>query len=110
MARAIDEIKLSLRHQHIEDFQTPNRPALTDDEKFYMLHYAIFGAFYPNYFVSKTAEVDVREAYKTTCGLPLASTIFMQGFPIDQAGVGMLYEADIKKIFEVRILLHTSNS
>ena len=52
----IEELKLSLKRNHIVSLPTPNRTELTWEEKITFIQYALFGAFYPNYFVRSESE------------------------------------------------------
>jgi ATP-dependent RNA helicase TDRD9 len=85
MAIAIEEMNLSLKRLGFITAPTVNVAPLSYTEKCRLLQYAIFGAFYPNYFLRKRGSTkDLREVHKTLFGQDPMTTVYMHGFPQGQ--------------------------
>lgn len=96
-----DEIIQCLQKKDIRQFSTPNREPLTPMQKYQHIHYCLFGAFYPNYFIREPQSIDMRDVERTLNGRDPMRTVYFSGFPQNQEDFGDLYERDIKKFFEV---------
>ncbi len=70
------------------------------------LQYAMFGAFYPNYFVRHYTPEDQREINKVLNGHDPMTSVYLTHFPQEQSRFSELYQQDIKRMFEVS---HTRN-
>ena len=113
-----DEIINSLTRVDIQKFPTPNIEPLIWDEKLKFVQIAIFGAFYPNYFLRKYGGHDMQQVinlitwrmfsklkfqvHKTLNGKDPMTSVYLTGFPSEQCQFGELYVNEIKEIFAVR--------
>ncbi|TRY66980.1 hypothetical protein TCAL_05974, partial [Tigriopus californicus] len=64
------------------------------------LHFAIFGAFYPNYFFQRHGITDQREIHKDLNGRSPTHSVYFTGFPIQQAKYGAIYADQVKALFQ----------
>ena len=105
MDMTITEIRRSLEQYNIRQLVLPNRKdrqkRKASDNDFLMLKVAIFGAFYPNYFIRSHGNLDMREVHKEINNRDPMTTLFLTGFPIDQAKYAELYMDQIKELFKV---------
>ncbi|XP_059081906.1 LOW QUALITY PROTEIN: probable ATP-dependent RNA helicase spindle-E [Tigriopus californicus] len=94
------KLKVSLQRVGISSDPMPNRPILTWAEKINPLHFAIFGAFYPNYFFQRHGITDQREIHKDLNGRSPTHSVYFTGFPIQQAKYGAIYADQVKALFQ----------
>ncbi len=99
MKVAIEEINLVLSRLGIVQPPSSNVERLPYAEKYRMLQYAIFGAFYPNYFVCERTERNSREMMKSMSGKDPMTSVALHGFRDSQAKFGELYAQDVKDFF-----------
>ena len=106
MSMTIGEIKKSLLQHNIRPLNLPNRPdrknRKASDNDYLILKVAIFGAFYPNYFIRTHGSLDLKEVHKEVNNRDPMNTLFLTGFPQEQAEFGELYVNQIKDFFKVR--------
>ena len=99
----IVEIKRSLEQFNIGEIHLPNRKdrlkRRSSDNDYLMLKVALFGAFYPNYFIRTHGNLDMTQVHRDTNDRDPMSTLYLSGFPADQARFGELYVNQIKEIF-----------
>lgn len=107
MEMTIDEIKRSLKRFGIEPLNLPNRPdrqarhgKKTTDDTYMYIKFAIFGAFYPNYFVRTHGGLDLRDVHRQINNRDPMNTLYLTGFPSEQAKFGQLYSGQIKELFK----------
>ena len=105
MEKTITELKRSLSHFNIGEIPTPNRQdRLTrraSDNDYLMLKVAIFGAFYPNYFIRSHGSFDMKAVLRELSDKNPMTTMYLSGFPVDQTQFGDLYVNQIKELFKV---------
>ncbi len=97
----VDELNRCLNQARVRNPLMPNRVPLTSLEKCRYLQLAMFGAFYPNYFVRHYSATDLQEVNRALNGRNPMRSVYLSNFPQQQAPYGELYAKDIKKIFEV---------
>ena len=105
MDRTIEEIKRSLQQFEIGELILPNRTdrnkRKASDNDFLLLKVAIFGSFYPNYFIRSHGNLDMKLVHKEINEKDPMNTLYLMGFPSEQARYGELYVNQIKEIFKV---------
>ena len=108
MDRTIEEIKRSLQQFEIGELILPNRAdrnkRKASDNDYLMLKVAIFGSFYPNYFIRSHGNLDMKLVHKEINEKDPMNTLYLMGFPSEQARYGELYVNQIKEIFKVWFL------
>jgi len=96
MKLQIDEIQRNLEHMNIKPQQMQDEGGESQEDRFLILRFIMFGAFYPNYFKrpenSEIEELANKIKNPKTC-------VYMTGFPTDQLQYGALYENQFKRIF-----------
>jgi len=109
MDRTILEIYEGLKNVGIEPTVLPNDPKRahrglsklvdTSDEDFNKIKFAIFGAFYPNYFLRNFRDLDSHQIKKDLNGYdPMTSVVLnIKEFPREQDEAYPIYEEQIKK-------------
>jgi len=60
----VEELKFNLKRLRIVRPDMPNRAPLSWEDKTKYLQFAMFGAFYPNYFVRRYGTCDMKEVDK----------------------------------------------
>ena len=116
MRQSIEEIKISLRRHHIDTMDLPNRHdrrqynpdhmITSSEEDCLKLKVVIFGAFYPNYFVRTGLGLEEKAVYKeiynntTNSYHDPTSCVYFTNFDPQQAKYGVLYEDQIKNMFD----------
>eukprot|EP00095_Tigriopus_kingsejongensis_P001771 maker-scaffold339_size202159-snap-gene-1.20 protein:Tk01771 transcript:maker-scaffold339_size202159-snap-gene-1.20-mRNA-1 annotation:"atp-dependent rna helicase tdrd9" len=100
MEKTIDEIKVGLKRLGIEHNPMPNRPRIPWSEKVNLINYAIFGSFYPNYFVKQPGIRDQREVHKLVGGRNPAHSVYFMNWTSSQSPFGAIYEDQIKDFFK----------
>ena len=116
MREAIEDIKLALQRHHIDILDLPNRcdrrqynadHIISSSYKdIVKLKIAIFGAFYPNYFVRTGLGLEEKEVYKelynnTTCSYnDPCSCVYFSNFDPQQTPFSSLYVDQIKSMFD----------
>ena len=105
MDRTIEEIKRSLQQFEIGELILPNRAdrnkRKASDNDYLMLKVAIFGSFYPNYFIRSHGNLDMKLVHREINEKDPMNTLYLMGFPSEQARYGELYVNQIKEIFKV---------
>lgn len=104
MDSTIEDIKRSLMQFNIHQIQLPNRldRGKADDHDYLMLKVAIFGAFYPNYFVRTHGHLDMRQVQREINDKNPFNTLFLTGMQMQQSQFGDLYVNQIKDLFKVK--------
>lgn len=101
----IAKIKQSLEQYNIKKLCLPNRrdraSRKASDNDYLMLKVAIYGAFYPNYFLRSHGNMDMADVHREINGLDPFNTIYMSGLPPDQVKYAELYVNQIKELFKV---------
>lgn len=100
---AIEDIQRALKRQFISSFVTPNRPELSESDKVLFIHVAVFGAFYPNYFLAGRKardQDDLKQINKLLWGADPSSCVYLTRFPDEHSQFGVLYKQQIKELFK----------
>jgi len=71
-----------------------------NEDQYMRIMCAIFGAFYPNYFLRSHIERDPNKIAKVLHGKDAGTTLYLTGFPQSQLQNCILYEEQIKSIFQ----------
>ena len=115
MREAIEDIKQALQRHHIDTIELPNRydrrhlhadHIMSSEKDILKLKIAIFGAFYPNYFVRTGLGLDEKEVYKelynnsTSSYHEPSSCIYFSNFDPQQVPFSSLYIDQIKNMFD----------
>ncbi|KAJ6634101.1 putative ATP-dependent RNA helicase spindle-E, partial [Pseudolycoriella hygida] len=95
MTNLIDELTERLSRLGIKERSGANRATWSHAEKSIILKVVIAGAFYPNYFVRSSSELEGRSAYHELNGRNPCNTVFFSGFP--ERFIRPLYIQSIKK-------------
>jgi ATP-dependent RNA helicase TDRD9 len=102
MDLTVAEIKSALERFNIREIVLPNRQdRRLEKDKLLMIKVAIFGSFYPNYFVRSHGNLDQRDVHRQINDKDPMRTLWMTGFPANQAPHGDLYVNQIKDMFKV---------
>ena len=99
MEIAISDLKDNLKEVGIVEPPRANVDEMDMSRKWQLLQYAMFGAFYPNYFLRTRGNQDLREASKTVLGMDPSNTVYFHGFPQNQYRFGELYVREVKDFF-----------
>ena len=100
MEVAIDDLKENLKEVGIIEPPRANVDEMDMSRKWQLLQYAMFGAFYPNYFLrQRFGNQDLREHHRAVLGLDPTNTVYFHGFPQNQSKFGELYAREVKKFF-----------
>ena len=70
------------------------------DNDYLMLKVALFGSFYPNYFIRSHGNLDMKTVLKEISEKDPMTTLYLMGFPSEQARYGELYVNQVKEIFK----------
>ncbi|XP_037027912.1 probable ATP-dependent RNA helicase spindle-E [Bradysia coprophila] len=96
MSDLIKDIKERLDRFGIKDNEETNRTNWTSTEKSLILKVVIAGAFYPNYFVHSSSEMEQREISRVLNGRDPSNTVYFTGFP--EKYIRPLYVKSITKL------------
>ena len=112
MRKTIKEIYEGLKRSGIEPVRCPNDSQIaartsgprlrTSEDDFNKIKFAIFGAFYPNYFVRTYTGWETKEIIKELNGAdPMSSVaLHVATFPQSQLHCLPIYEVQIKEFFK----------
>ncbi|KAK9299728.1 hypothetical protein QLX08_007354 [Tetragonisca angustula] len=98
----ITELTYRLRKLGIQESAGINKVVWSEEERPFVLKIVIAGAFYPNYFIKNTFDMEnefnERMGIKLLGGLDPSRTVYLSGWPSKQPG--LLYARRIQDIFK----------
>ena len=100
MEVAIDDLKENLKEVGIIEPPRANVDEMDMSRKWQLLQYAMFGAFYPNYFQKNvSSEVEIN-AHRVLQGRDPKTTVYLQGMDEKHSEYGAIYSGQIKSLFQ----------
>ena len=100
MERMVEEATKTLSLLQIEPLRVQQPVTWTEDRRGLVLQIAMFGAFYPNYFVKMSPPDISKQASRELHGKDPRNTVVLTGMKESQGQFGDIYSGQLKKIFE----------
>ena len=99
MEVAAGEVARHLEVLGIRPVEGLGRVRWAGERKLLVLQLAMFGAFYPNYFLKANSYEVAELAWRKVEGRDPRTTVYLHGFPQDQARLGALYTRQVRQLF-----------